>query len=328
MPLPQIPLASYRAFSASTVETLQSTIHSKLGAACVAAPMERPIAALANCYRLSAGELWFCSYGEAVKIGFAEGDYFRVQVHHAGAGSTEINHRIIPVQPGQGCVSSAAAVLSFGAGFQQLAWRVNRQALARKLAAMVGAPVSRTLEFEPALDLTLPRARAFLGILHSAVHAITADESNRYLLVELEQALMVSLLSLGEHNCRSLLQGPPKLAGPWQLRLVEDHIDAHLDRPFNIEDAVNLTGCSARSIYRAFQKYRGYSPLEFSKHRRLLTAHRLLAAIESNKSIAQIAEACGFSDLSHFSRDYRRMFSESPSTTRCTGRTSAKVRFR
>lgn len=316
MPLPPIPLDSYRAFSVSTVETLQSTIQSKLGAVCIAAPTERAVTALANCYRLSAGEMWFCSYGEAIKIGFAEGDYFRVQVHHAGAGSTQISNRVLPVQPGLGCISSTAAVLTFGEGFQQLVWRVNRQAIARKLAALAGGPAPRTLDFEPTLDLSLPRARTFLGILHSAVHATIAADSNRYLLAELEQALMVSLLSLGEHNCQHMLNDDPRMAAPWQVRRVEEHIEAHPQLPFNIEDAVLLTGCSARSIYRAFEKYRGYSPLEFSKHRRLLMAHRLLGSGESMKSVAHVAEACGFGDLSHFSRDYRKMFGESPSRTR------------
>ncbi len=301
------------------METLHTTIATKLGAACVAAPTERPIAALANCYRLSAGELWFCSYGEPVKIGFAESDYFRVQVHHSGAGSTQINQRIMPVQPGQGCVSYAAAMLSFGEGFQQLVWRVNRQALNRKLAAIIGVPISRALEFEPSLDLSLPRARAFLGILHSAVHATTAADSNRYLLAELEQALMVSLLSLGEHNYRHMLHADRGMAAPWQVRQVEAHIEEHLHRPFSIEDAVAVTGCSARSIYRAFQKHRGYSPLDFSKHRRLEKAQQLLVVKDAKLTVAEIAQICGFGDLSHFSRDYRHLFGESPSRTRSAG---------
>ncbi len=85
------------------------------------------------------------------------------------------------------------------------------------------------------------------------------------------------------------------------------------------DGAVAVTGCSARSIYRAFQKHRGYSPLELSKHRRLEKAHRLLIANGAKQSVAVIADICGFGDLSHFSRDYRQTFGESPSRTRAAG---------
>ena len=316
MPLPELPLAPYRAFSASSVEALESTIQSRLGAVCVAAPSERAIAALANCFKMPFGELWFCSYGEPVKIRFAETDYLRVQFHHAGAGATQIGDRIYPVQPNLGCISSSSAVLSFGAGFQQLVWRVSRAALAGKLAAISGAPVPRTIEFESALDLSLPHARTLLGILHSAVHSITANEPNRFLLAELEQALMVSLLVHSEHNGRRLMMAETGRAAPWQVRRVEEHIEAHLDSPFKIEDAMALTGCSARSLYRAFQKHRGYSPAEFSKHRRLLKAQALLRDASGNLSVTRVADLCGFNDLSHFSRDYVKAFGESPSATK------------
>ena len=175
--------------------------------------------------------MWFCSYGEPVKIRFAETDYLRVQFHHAGAGTTQIDNRIYSVRSNLGCISSSSALLSFGAGFQQLVWRANRVALAGKLAAIAGAPAPRTIEFEPVLDLSLPRARPLLGILHSTIHSITASEPNRFLLAELEQALMVSLLVHCEHNGRRLMVAETGSAAPWQVRRVEEHIEAHLDQP-------------------------------------------------------------------------------------------------
>lgn len=48
VPLPLVPLASYRAFSAATVKELHAAVESRLGSVCLAAPTERPIDALGN----------------------------------------------------------------------------------------------------------------------------------------------------------------------------------------------------------------------------------------------------------------------------------------
>jgi len=75
MGLPTVPLSAHPAFFESTVETLQSTIESRLGGRCIEAPTERSLAAFGNSYRLAASELWFCSYGEPVQIHFQESSY-------------------------------------------------------------------------------------------------------------------------------------------------------------------------------------------------------------------------------------------------------------
>jgi AraC-like DNA-binding protein len=327
MPLPKNPLAAHRAFSASTVADLHAAVQTHLGAECVDAPTERPVSAVANVFRMPCSQLWFCSYGAPVEIRFGESDYFRVQFHRAGIGSTRIGSGTLPIGPENGCISHAAATLSFGAGFQQLVWRVDRSAMSRKLAALTGAPSARVLEFEPALDLQLPRARALLGIFHSLVHGISGPPlPNRFLLAELEQAMMVSLLTHGTHNCDSHLKSFVAGGAPWQVRRVEEFIEAHLDKPFDIEVAVALTGVGARTIYRAFKRYRGYSPSEFSKQRRLVKARALLIDPSILRSITEIAYDCGFNDLSHFSRDFAATFGESPRSVHQSARQRAPSR--
>ena len=316
MPLPPVPLAPHGVFAASSVSMQEQAIHSTLGAVCLAAPRDRTIQAVANRYKFAHGELWFCSYDEPVTIRFTEADYTRVQFHLAGLGGTQLGASFYPVAPAQGCVSAADAELSFGRGNQQLVWRIGRGALSRKLAAITGKPVTANIEFSPSLDLSLPRARVLLGVLHSAVHATTNGLANPFLLAELEQAMMVSLLSHAEHDHGHLLTLESPLAAPWQVRRVEEYIEAHLDRPFQLEEVLGLVGCSARTLYRTFGRYRGYSPADFSKTRRLAKARTLLRGQSGTLSVAQVAAACGFHDLSHFTRDYARSFGESPSATR------------
>jgi transcriptional regulator GlxA family with amidase domain len=139
---------------------------------------------------------------------------------------------------------------------------------------------------------------------------------------------MVSLLIHAEHNGSHLLKSRAGAAAPWHVRRVEEHIDANLDRPFDIEEAVSLTRCSARTIYRAFHQCRGYSPFYFSKQRRLSKAREVLRN-PYLCSVTEVAYMCGFSDLSHFSRDFSAAFGEKPSAARkwkeSTGSSSRKT---
>jgi len=102
-------------------------------------------------------------------------------------------------------------------------------------------------------------------------------------------------------------------AGPWQVKRVEEYIEANLDAPFNIEQIAELTGISTRSIYRAFKRSRGYSPMQFARQRRLQQARRMPEGAGQVESVTSVAFRCGFNDVSHFSRGFSKAFGESPS---------------
>jgi AraC-like DNA-binding protein len=296
-----------------TLDDLCQTVESRLAATCIETPRTSAIDAWANHFKMPSTEFWFCSYGEPVKLAFAESDYFRIQFPHAGSGMTRCGRLETTVAPGRGCISSAAATIAFGPGFQQLVWRVNRDALGRKLSALTGQPLRRALEFNPVLT---PSSGGLMSVLVCTLLTIAnrADGSNAFLLAELEQAMMVALLTGSEHNYRALLDAPAPRGTPWLVRRVEEHIEAHWDKPFDIEQAVSITGRSARTLYRAFQRVRGYSPLEFSKQRRLLKAQEMLRDGSVARTVIEAAMACGFSDMSHFSRDFVKAFGMTPSS--------------
>jgi transcriptional regulator GlxA family with amidase domain len=82
-----------------------------------------------------------------------------------------------------------------------------------------------------------------------------------------------------------------------------------------MEDFLEVSGCSARSIFRAFQESRTYSPMAFVRQVRLTHARKNLLGGETI-TIAEIAHSCGFGDLAKFSKSYRESFGELPSQTR------------
>jgi transcriptional regulator GlxA family with amidase domain len=94
---------------------------------------------------------------------------------------------------------------------------------------------------------------------------------------------------------------------------VEDYIEANWNQALDIDRLVDISGTSARALFRAFRRNRGYSPMAFAKMVRLRRAHAMLTASNENATVTGIALRCGFSNVGHFAREYREAFGHLPS---------------
>jgi transcriptional regulator GlxA family with amidase domain len=79
----------------------------------------------------------------------------------------------------------------------------------------------------------------------------------------------------------------------------------------SIAVSLNLSSSRLRSI---FKEQTGLSIACYVKHLRLQRAHILLQ--QSLLTVKQVMATVGLDDHSHFSRDYKKQFGESPSQTR------------
>jgi AraC-like DNA-binding protein len=310
-----VPLRGYEDLAAGSAAEFRSRIAIKLGAQRVWTASTGEFAACTNHYPLPSGELWYTQTRTPLTLECSEGPFVRVQIQRAGTGVTTIESRAVVVSSAQSCISPAKATLEYGAGFRHITWHVRCDVLIRKLVALTGSPVARALSFDPVLSRGTPESDAFLAILNCILANIDyASPAARVLFIaELEHALMISLLQTCKHTLRGLLETNMPSAGPWQVRQVEEYIAANWNAPFDIEQIAALTGMSARSIYRAFKRTRGYSPKAFARQRRLQHARILLEEEPQGQNVTSVAFACGFTDASHFSREFSKAFGENPS---------------
>jgi AraC-like DNA-binding protein len=313
-----LPLSAHPSCRARTIDRLAEPVHHKWLSASIiqTSKKDHVVDAGGNHLDLPSTVLWSCLYGLPLHARLTEGQDLRIQFQERGSGATRTNNEVIAVNQEQSCVCAGRAEVDFGEGFVQVAWRVPLVTLERKLVALTGQAVTHRLEFDPVLDLMTPQSRAMLQVLQTLIEVINAGPavSGKSLRVELESALLVSLLCAARHNYRDLLDRNGPTGAPSHVRRAEDFIEANWDKPITLDDIVTASGASARSVFRAFRQSRNYTPLQYRKNVRLRHAKRLLEDDSSTLSVTEVARTCGFPDLTRFSKDFSGAFGVPPST--------------
>lgn len=270
----------------------------------------------ASCCTLPTSEAWFCQYGAPIALQFPESDIFRIQFHHKGHGSTKIGQSEHAVTPDQAVVSYSAPQINFGHNFEQQLLRFSYAGLAQKITALTGLPLSRRLEFDPTFNPHAPQTSNLKRTFDFLISTVSVPEMKLHAAVisEIEQMLVTSLLYSCPNSYTSLLERQSLAAAPAQVCLVEEYIEANWDNSITMDDIAKLCGCSVRSIQRAFQQSRGYSPMAFLRQVRLQHAQEMLLTGE-HPTITSVAFSCGYTDLGRFGQAYLRLFGERPSDT-------------
>ncbi len=89
-----------------------------------------------------------------------------------------------------------------------------------------------------------------------------------------------------------------------------ERIRRKFDEPLHVEQLANELGMSASSFHQRFKDITSMSPLQFQKQIRLHEARRLMLGERVDASTA--GSRVGYDDVSHFTRDYKRIFGEPP----------------
>ncbi|MET2829370.1 AraC family transcriptional regulator [Mesorhizobium shangrilense] len=102
----------------------------------------------------------------------------------------------------------------------------------------------------------------------------------------------------------------PMLKPAWRAaRLARDYLEDNIARSVRSEELEAITGLDRYALSRHFRAAFSTSPHRFLVMRRLQQARRM---IEIGEPLAQIAIAAGFSDQSHFNRQFKKAFGITP----------------
>ena len=95
-----------------------------------------------------------------------------------------------------------------------------------------------------------------------------------------------------------------------------EYVDANLAGKILIKDLAASLDISSGHFCRVFKRTFGMPARIWIKHRRIELAQSLM--LTTGASLSEIALSCGMSDQSHFTRSFRRIVGESPSSWRQT----------
>ena len=98
-----------------------------------------------------------------------------------------------------------------------------------------------------------------------------------------------------------------------RLRRVLDHMEAHYGEVVRMQALADLAGLSLSQLERQFRRVFHLTPLQWLTRLRIDAALELLRGPDS---IAAIGQACGFSDQSAFSRQFKALVRMTPSEYR------------
>ena len=195
-------------------------------------------------------------------------------------------------------------------GYQVLMLRVATESLRRKLSALLGADRVRMdlrqlssagvgrvirdaiLNFARELDVGDP------AFLPSLVANSTEDICNRILTCLSEQYLEV--------------ERSPAAPSAVQIGQVEQYIVANYAQPLTVETLAEISGVSARSVFRHFRSRYDCTPHQYLERIRLEMSYVKLLASRDPNSVRLIALDSGFQSVRHFEQAYRRQFGERP----------------
>jgi AraC-like DNA-binding protein len=128
-------------------------------------------------------------------------------------------------------------------------------------------------------------------------------------LLAVEGALLDALSTLlVRHGRTREAPLPPQMNDP-RVETMKSLLAADLAAPLRVADLAQAVGLSPFHATRLFTEASGLPPHAWRTQLRL---QRALAPLRAGASVADVAAASGFTDQSHFTRHFRRMFGVPP----------------
>jgi AraC-like DNA-binding protein len=313
------PLHRFPVFQTSSTEVLREIGEKVFGASKIDLRKSDRFNTRANFVQLQDIALAYAMIDCDINLQYPEADFVRLQFGQSGFASTIAGGQSTEVNALQACVTSVglASTMVCSGENRRLTLRVNGGALDRMLFSLLGFKPKGALTFVPAMRHDDPKTRGLLQMVTFLAKQLDSTSAVLPPLVlhELEQAITVAVLCAGNHNFSEFFEDQARNPPSGAVLRAEEFIRANWDKPIRIDDLVALTEVSARSLFKAFKRTRGYSPIAFAKMVRLKQARQMLDGGNPAISVTGVAFKCGFGNLGHFAADYRRAFGELPSET-------------
>lgn len=238
------------------------------------------------------------------------------------SGSMAMEHAAFrgEIKAGEGCLLLPGQYtrIEMISHFRCIAVAIDMDVLEDQLAQVIGMPVANGINFEIPMDLKNGSVASWWRLIEFVesefkhAHSLFVDGSG---VQDLERTLITNLLSCQPHQYSDHLSGRGPVVAPVHVRRAEVFIQANARSDIGLADIVEASGVARRTLYDAFKRFRGITPMNLLKNVRLDGAYDELSRPEVRKSITDVALGWGFKHTGRFSMAYKKRYGESPSAT-------------
>ena len=209
-------------------------------------------------------------------------------------------------------------ILDLEAGSETLTVKAKFDAIEMRFQEMMDRRPGKPIVFDPSFELDNGLGVQTRLLLTSLVTTIEQDSrvlENPVFRAGFDEMLLNILMALPSNYSNELTGNRQRSIAPTMVRKIEEFIEAHATEPVTVSDLVMQCECSRGALFKAFRRFRGYTPMQFLADCRLRSAREALQSASPADNVSSIAYACGFSHPGRFSVAYRQRFGESPSAT-------------
>jgi AraC-like DNA-binding protein len=189
---------------------------------------------------------------------------------------------------------------------------VNMERMADVLLRMerIDHTAAKTIATEPSNTFAIPLTDRVLNPYIRLFEALDNPNDATMLGNTIVDEIYYRLLS-GERGAelRSLLQQRGEIQ---RISQAVDHIHQNLDQQVSVEELASIVHMSRTAFFQNFKDVMQVSPLQYAKSVKLFEAQRLIIA---GRRANEAGYLVGYSSPAQFSREYKRHFGYSPSTT-------------
>ncbi len=204
-------------------------------------------------------------------------------------------------------------------GCQQLMVQIKRSSIEQALSRLSHSEITKPLTFDPLISLSENRRMNSWWRYIKCMVADIDEGSFSYLgqaeKKNIETTIIANLLHALPHNYSSLLDVNQNAIAPKHVKQAEAFMLENLSVPINIVDLVEVCGVSARSLFDAFKRFRGITPMKRLQQFRLEQARHCLMAAKSDDTVTDILTRLGVTQLGRFAAIYKNSYGETPSQT-------------
>jgi len=332
----QSPAAKRRLFETSDLQTANGLLAGEFGPHSIEAkgPASR-FHSIAHKAQVAGITLYQFEYRSDILISDGEsGEDYLLYIPVNGHVRLEFDEGFTDVAPGTiGIVNPGTNfLLQRYENCKQLALRIKPAQLEGVLLNRQSHTQNGPISFRSDLAIPYSECSSLVGLLEWIYSEMLCENTvldNDFCGNPSGQLLARVLLRQFPNNYSDDFGVPRSNPAPFYVKRAEDYITRNAHEPISIDQIVDASCASARTLFEGFRKFRSTSPMRYLKDVRLNRVRAELLDIGSGivkpRRLTEIAGDWGLAHMGNFSRDYKKKFLEQPSQTLGGGDKNAQM---